>query len=401
MTVLQDYDQFSGLHWETGSVRNYYAYRGVKAPHTHQPYSEAMLLGISGGITMGYFSFAYEGYDPHARILTRNTFDPLDTLLSRLGAVQERYQTSKPDTAVTNLIELLDQGLAAITWADMFSLPYNLLPFDEGMWAMMPIVVYGYDREHDQAWIADRARQPLTITTAELDAARGRVKKFKHRLLTLGPPDEDKLPAAVRMGIWDCIKLFTEAPPKGSRNNFGLAALRWWADLLVKPKQRLSWEKEFPKGGKMYAGLTSAFTDINLFGKDGNAEREMYANFLKEAALVLDRPALTEAATQFRSSARAWDELSGMLLPDDAPVLGETRRLMLKKHHLFLEQGEAALEEMRVIDERLVEIKEQVSKEFPLTQAEVVSMREGLSQQIMRIHDLEKEAVEALQAAMS
>jgi len=50
-------------------VCDYYAYRGMKAPHTGQPYTEAMLMGISGGIVMGYYSFAYEGSDPQARIL--------------------------------------------------------------------------------------------------------------------------------------------------------------------------------------------------------------------------------------------------------------------------------------------------------------------------------------------
>jgi hypothetical protein len=89
MAVLYDYHHFLGRHWETGSVCNHFAYQGVKAPHTGKPYSEAMLLGISGGIVMGYFSFSYEGYDPQARILTRNTFNPLDTLLERLGVVQK------------------------------------------------------------------------------------------------------------------------------------------------------------------------------------------------------------------------------------------------------------------------------------------------------------------------
>jgi hypothetical protein len=85
MTLLQNYNQFDGLHWETGTVRNFWDYRGVRAPHTDQAISEALLLGISGGIVMGYFSFAYEGYDPMARILTRNTFDPWVTMLSRRG----------------------------------------------------------------------------------------------------------------------------------------------------------------------------------------------------------------------------------------------------------------------------------------------------------------------------
>lgn len=401
MPVLRDYDQFTGLHWETGSVRNYYAYRGVKAPHTRQPYSEAMLLGVSGGIVMGYFSFAYEGYDPHARILTRNTFDPLNTLLGRLGVVQNLVQTSRNDTAVQNLVQTLEQSVPGIVWADMFSLPYNALPYDEGMWGMMPVVVYGYDATSDQVWIADQARAPLTISTTELAAARGRVKKFKYRLLTLEPPDPDKLPGAVRKGIWDCIKLFTEAPPKGTKNNFGLAAYRWWADLLIKPKARLSWEREFPAGTKMYAGLVSAFTDINTFGKDGNAERAMYADFLDEASQVLDNPALVQAAALFRRSADAWDALSKALLPESAPILRETRQLLLRRHRLFLENGGAALEEMRKIDQRLEEIKLQVASNFPLDSGGVIRLREELSEQIIHIYDIEKEAIEALQQAMS
>src|SRR5690606_23746144 len=69
MPTLTDYKQFGGRHWETGSVHNFYAYRGYAAPHTGAPYSEAFLLGVSGGITVGYFKFAYEGYDPQCNIL--------------------------------------------------------------------------------------------------------------------------------------------------------------------------------------------------------------------------------------------------------------------------------------------------------------------------------------------
>ncbi len=91
MLILSDYDQFQGLHWETGSLRNFLAYKGVQAPHTDQPYSEAMLLGISGGIVMGYYIFNYEGYDPMVRILTRNTFDPLETIYQRLDIKTRRF----------------------------------------------------------------------------------------------------------------------------------------------------------------------------------------------------------------------------------------------------------------------------------------------------------------------
>jgi hypothetical protein len=232
MPLLDSYEQFDGLHWETGSVRNYLAAVGAKAPHTGRPYTEALLMGISGGAVMGYFSFAYAGYDPHVVILTRNTFDPLDTLLARLGIVQAVQQTSKPERAVANLTEALTDGTPAIVWADQYTLPYNALPPDAGMWAMLPILVYGYDQQQDTVWIADRARVPLTVTTAELAAARARAKNAKYRLLTLDHPDPEKLRSAVTAGIWDSIKLYTEAPPKGAAHNFGFAAYRHWAELL-------------------------------------------------------------------------------------------------------------------------------------------------------------------------
>ena len=401
MTILEDYDAFYGRHWETGTICNFLAYRGVTAPHTGEAYSEALLMGVSGGAVMGYFSFDYEGYEPMARILTRNTFDPLDTMLSRLGVVQERRQTSSPNKGRDNLIDTLDAGLPAIVWADMYSLPYNALGHDEKMWAMFPILVYGYDEANDCVWIADRARVPLHTTTGELHAARARVKKDKFRVLTIAPPLPENLSSAVRAGIWDCIKLYTEKPPKGSRNNFGLAAFRWWAEQLRNPRARMSWEKEFPAGSAMLAGLTSAFHDINIFGKGGPAERDLYADFLDEAAALLDTPALHDVAQLFRRSAAAWQSLSRALLPDDVPPFRETRELMLRRHRLFLNQGNDALAEIEEIDVHLDTVKAEVSAGFPLDQAEVRALRENVAEQVMAVHDVEAEAVNALEEAMA
>lgn len=403
MTILRNYNQFAGRHWETGSVANYFAFCGFNAPHTAEPYSEALLLGVSGGAVMGYFSFAYEGYDPMARVLTRNTFDPWDTMLSRLGVVQTVRQTAKPDAAIRNLLDALEEGTPAIVWADMWSLPYNALEWDKSMWAMFPVLVYGYDEGGDRAYIADRARLGLSTTTGELAAARGRAKNNKHRLITLEAPDPAKLAAAVQAGIWDCIRLYTEAPPKGGKNNFGLAAFRRWVELLTKPKARLSWEREFPTGPKMLAGLTSAYSDIALFGKEvGNfADRVLYADFLDEAAALLRRPALGEAATQFRAAAGEWGWLAALLLPDDVSLLGETRQLLDHRHAAFLDRGNEAGPEMRTIDERLAAIRTVVATEFPLSPSEAEAHRSRMADQLMVIHDIEAAAVETLKAAMA
>ncbi len=235
MPRLSDYHHFDGRHWETGSVHNVYAYTEISAPHTGHPYSEALLLGVSGGITFGYFVFAYQGYDPQCNLLTRNTFDPFDRMLSRLGVEQQVTRTASPDRAMAQLVATLEEGVPAIVWADMWSLPYNALDSDKGMWGSFPIVVYGYDADADRVHIADRAATPLYLTRSELAMARGRIKKDKHRLLTVDAPDPEKLPSAVHQGIDDCVKLFTQKPPRGTANNFGLQAYRHLGACVSKP----------------------------------------------------------------------------------------------------------------------------------------------------------------------
>jgi len=400
MPILADYHQFAGRHWETGTVCNFLDYRGVRAPHTGRPYSEALLLGVSGGAVMAYFSFAYEGYGAQARILTRNTFDPWDRMLSRLGVAQNVHQTAKPERGAANLVAALEEGTPAIVWADMWSLPYNALEWDRGMWAMFPILVFGYDEPAGVVSIADRARVGLRCTTAELAAARGRVKQDKHRLITLEAPDPAKLAEAVSAGIWDCIRLYTEPPPRGPKNNFGLAAFRHWAELLTNPKARQSWERVFPAGPELLSGLAWAFNDIATFGKDGGAERDVYADFLDEAAVILNRPALGEAAAGFRKAAVAWDALGRTLLPDEVEPLRETRELLLRRHALFLDEGNAAAPALRDIDARLAAIRA-AAVDFPLDVAGVKAFRERVAEDVLRLHDIEAAAVTALRATMS
>lgn len=400
MPILEDYQQFNGRHWETGSVCNFFAHIGVKAPHTGRPYSEALLMGVSGGAVMGYFSFAYEGYDPQARVLTRNTFDPLDTMLSRLGVVQHRRHTTSEQKAVANLVDTLEAGEPAIVWADYFSLPYNAFPYDEGMWAMFPILVYGYDETAETAYIADRAPIALTVNTETLHTARARVKKDKFRVLTLEPPVPEKLPSAVQAGIWDCIKLYTEKPPRGSKNNFGLAAFQHWIKLLTRPKMRLSWAREFPAGRKMLAGLMGVFNDINFFGKTGYAERDLYAAFLEEAGQILKKPTLDEVAAQFRRSAKAWDSFSQLLLPANVPLLGEMGQILQQQRALMFRQGSAGAEQILALKRQEKALLAQAETEFPLDDAEVVAFREEMAEQLGQIHDLEAAAVSDLKAAM-
>ena len=49
--------QFPGRSFETGTISNALFCQGVTAPHTGRFYSEALLLGVSGGIAFAYMVF--------------------------------------------------------------------------------------------------------------------------------------------------------------------------------------------------------------------------------------------------------------------------------------------------------------------------------------------------------
>lgn len=404
MPTVKNYHHFEGRHWETGPIHNILAYQGVPTPHTGKPISEALLLGISGGITFGYFTFEYEGYEPHVALLTRNTFDPMESIFERLALPREVLQTSKQEAGLKNLIDVLESGHPALVWLDGFSLSYRLLPYDEKNWMQVPVVVYGV--EGDSVYIADRSSKPLVISLDELTKARSRIKDVKFRVVALDAPDMSKLSAAVQKGIWQCISLYTDAPPKGKRDNFGFAAMQHLADMLTNTRNKQSWERYFPAGSRMYAALAGNVTQPGMFdwictwGAGDGAERGLYAEFLDEAATILGKPALKTAGAKFREASEAWCAFGDALLPDKAALLKETRDLKLHKNDLFIQKAGEALDEIQTINKRLEAIRESVKDNFPLSTSEVVAMRENLHERLLKIHDIEREAVESMQAAI-
>lgn len=388
--MLPNYTSYAGRHPETGSIHNVLAHQGVTAPHTGQPYSEALLMGVSGGAVMGYFSFAYDGIDPILAILTRNTFNPLETLLSRLGIVQTAKQTTKADKGWQNMVDALEEGVPPIVWLDMFSLPYNAVKGGEQMWGMLPAVVVGVADE--TVYLADRAGVPLTVDRERFNAARGRVKKEKFRTLTVSPPNPDKLASAVEAGLVSCVQLFTEKPPKGAKHNFGFAAYEHWQKLLTKPKGRMSWANQFPFGRKWIAAAVGLIERTQ-----GDGERNLYADFLDEAAIILQRPPLNDAAAHFRASAVEWGTLCATMLPERHAPLAELRQLLFERARLFIEEGNASTAERVAINQRIEALKDAAEEgRIDLTASDVAHIQAEMAEQIGKISALEQQAIAAI-----
>ena len=401
MPTLENFTQFGGNYWDTASIHNALDYQGAIAPHSGAPYSEAMLLGISGGVTFGYFTFHYKGYDPQVNLLTRNTFEPMERIFDRLKLPRDLRRSASANKARQNLIEALEEGFAPIASPDGSMLRYNALAYDEANWHTMPLVIYGYEPEKSEAYIADRSRVSLTVSTDALDQARARIKKDRHSLILLGEPDTGELANAIRQGLEDCVKLMTEKPPKGSAKNFGLRALENWADMLGKTS-RGSWAKEYPTRRPLLAALTSAYTFLGpAFGKTVQAERDVYADFLEEAAQALELTALTDVAASYRVAGEAWQKLLDSLLPKDAPMLSEARDAIDRRTALFMESGAARLDEIIAERDRLDALKTASETAFPLSEGEIADLRAEIRDKVLIARDAEEAAVMALKAVIN
>jgi len=177
--------------------------------------------------------------------------------------------------------------------------------------------------------------------------------------------------------------------------------------MLTNIRNKQGWERMLAPGSRMYAALAGfgyqpgAFGWARTFPSNQVDDRNLYADFLDEAALILKKPGLKGAGEQFRASSEAWHNLSEALLPDDVPLLKEAKELLLLKRDLFVEQGGSARDEMTAAEARLSEIYSLAAADFPMSEQEVAGMREGLAEHVMNISNIEREAIELVQAAMT
>lgn len=408
MAELQNFASYGGCFPTTASITAALAHAGVIAPHTGEPFSEAFLMGVSGGIAFGYFTFAYSGHDPQVNLITRNTFRNYgwDATLERLRIAADVAQSTSPDKARDKLEAALEAGHAPIVWADTFTLGYDNSEFGEGMWQMSPLIVTAYERG-GQAVICDRAAVPISVSAELLDAARARVKKEKHRLVILERPDSPDLAAEVRAGIEDAQELFAGNPPVGSGKNWGANGYELWIERLRKADSKESWAKLMPAGASLFAGLTTAFKYGLLFWKDQtqSADRMMFADFLDQAATIAGATELADVAGQFRGCGELWRELGEVLLPDprsDAPgavpaILGEARELLIKRHAAFAEHGSG--DELAEIDKRFEAVKARADEELS-DSALIDSIKESVAEHVSKIRDAEVAAMGALKQAL-
>ena len=303
-------DRIAGAHPETTALRRVAAAAGVTV-------SEAMALGLGGGIGGLYMVFEYKGMPPTFYVATR-CFPQyaygkgfVTAVARRLGLELDVVETGSKAAAARQLRERAAAG-PVIAWLDRGALPWGVRP--AGAMGAMPHVVVVAAVDDDGATVHDLAAEPRRLGLAELARARASLPKEKHRLAAVAATTKVDLAASVRDAIAACAaELGGKAGPKQLAGNIGLNGLRKWASLVDAPKEKRGWPRLFADPGAFASALTWGHHWIEQADTGGGAFRPMYAAFLDEAAAITGRRTLRDAAAAYRALGVRWSELAAAM----------------------------------------------------------------------------------------
>jgi hypothetical protein len=384
-----------GIHPDTSSLASVLANRGISNPTNNRPLSEAMILGVGGGLGAGYILWQFGKYDhPVVTIGFRNNSQYPDRWFrktcKRLAVPIEIQETSGEKRAAGYLQDALTSGLPAIAYISIADLPYWHLPLEQsGIWGST-IVVYG--RQSDRFLIDDRNLKPLSLPDQDLSASRGRIPSYKNRLLVVDPAavelDNDTLVAAVESGLADEVEHLSS-----KSDSFSLPAIAKWARMLTDERHPKGWGQAFVDGHGLVGALVSAHEGVNEVGIYGGNLRSMYADFLREAGKITGRP-LGEAERAYRKAAKSWEEFASICL--EVPVVNEIVELNRDRRNA-IRQGDEGWDQAKAAGLRSARLLE---SDADLGDGERRKLFQRMAETLRIVHGNEVNALEALVGAV-
>jgi Domain of unknown function (DUF4872)/Butirosin biosynthesis protein H, N-terminal len=333
-------------HRESALVARMLHGAGYVAPHTGQPYTEAMVCGLAGGIGFMYALFEYANVPPMLTIVAQHHPEPwLPAAMTNLGIPYTEEHSSRTDPALTALRVRLDRGQAVMCAVDKTQLPWRAGQF--GL-AQDPHHCLVTERDGSTLTVDDGADARYTIDEAQFGRAWAGYRKGRYERTVIAPGAEVDLPVALRSAIRTTVSHLT-GPVLGNSFdvNFGFSGMARLGAAL-RDQRRAGWLQRFADPGAFATVVARLHDCLEVQYTAPGATRPLYADFLDEAASVLGDKRIGPAAAAFRESGQIWSRLAGQAaeVGDD---LGELAELATRRLHVVITQGQAGRDEIRAL----------------------------------------------------
>jgi hypothetical protein len=354
--LVPGYDLFGGgQHRLSALAAHLLREAGYTAPHTGEPFTEAMAVGLGGGIGFMYAVFEYKGWPPLMTIVAQHHPEPwLPAVLGRLGVRFTEEHNTAPKPALAALHRALDGGRPLYCTVDLTALPWHA---GELAHSEVPYEVVVAGRRDGTLYLDDSSVVPMAMPEADFAAAWARHKKGRHHRIVLDPgPAAVDLPAAIRSAIGTTVAHLT-GPVLGHSfdSNFGFSGMAKLADQLRDTRTKSGWAKRFGTPVNFFHGVRRLYECLELQFTAPGATRPAYADFLDEAAPVLRAPMLNEAAAIFRESGAAWSRVADRAAEATAG-LGAYTELCEERMLVMLTRGPEGADEVRALSAKIEEL---------------------------------------------
>jgi hypothetical protein len=391
--------RFGGVCPETAAMANVLRAVGANDPATGEPWDEAALFGLSGGIGFMAFVFQYTDMPPMFTTVLRSDSYPSAFVLrglERTGTRVEVHETGSARQAAARLDATLTEHRPCICTVDVAALGYLGLPEEFTGYGPREVAVAGASAGGDRLALDDRALHPIVVDRPAFDRARAVYRKGRHRLLTVASgngldPAETTLEA-----IRGTVRSFHEPPVKGFASNFGIRGLERWARLVADHRDPKGWPRMLSSGEAFASVLAQLYNGIELEHTPPGGGRPFYAQFLDRAATVTARPALAEVADRYRELGDAWSSLANAALDSGDPKRGALRDEVEARLRLVDELGAAAEGPAREAWDRRLRLQ----RDFTIADDDRAAILAELGERAAGIARLERETLDVLEAAV-
>ena len=132
----------------------------------------------------------------------------------------------------------------------------------------------------------------------------------------------------------------------------------------------------------------------------GGHLRDLYADFLEEAADLLGEGRLRDVAATLRRAGIAWHDVAHAAIPADVPALARLRELTVAVHQAVADPASVDSTEADSAAAELWDLREGLDRAFPLGENGRLELFVELSARVDAAYELERAAVSELAEGM-